>query len=132
LYNTDALIRLFGPIAKSMKDPARSLDAEESRPAIALTIAWMLTCMSTAAGVLVVMALRLLMLAFPAAGPGAHPLERTSGVLLFGALTTGLLCLLLTPLALIVRRTRPPRAVTFGAILIALAPLLLLVVLLLL
>jgi hypothetical protein len=107
-------------------------DAQESRPAVALTIAWMLTCMSTAAGVLVVLALRLLMLAFPAAAAGAHPLERTSGILLFVALTTGLMCLLLTPLALMVRRIAPPRAVTVGAILIALSPLLLLVVLLLL
>lgn len=102
-------------------------DEHESRAAVALTVAWMLTCLSTAAGVLVVLALELLMLTFPAAGGALHPLARMAGVFLFVALATGVLCLVFTPLAIKVRKIRPPRAVVFGALLIGLSPIVLLV-----
>ena len=104
-------------------------DANESRPAVALTVAWMLSCMSTAVGMLTVIGLRLLMLAFPVAGGGSDPLERISGVLLFVALITGLTCLAFTPLVYRVRRAPPPSPITFGAVLIGLAPIVLLVIL---
>jgi hypothetical protein len=112
-----------------MKNPERLPDQHESRAAVALTVAWMLTCMSTAAGMFVVLALRLLMIAFPVAQGGVHPLGRISGVLLFVALATGVLCLLLTPLVHRVRAAAPPRAITVGAVLIGFAPLVLLAVL---
>jgi hypothetical protein len=104
-------------------------DANESRAAVALTVAWMLTCMSTAAALFVVLALRLLMLAFPAAAGGAHPLQRTAGMFLFVALMTGVLCLILTPLVYRARMSPPPRAVTVGAVLIGIAPIVLMIVL---
>jgi hypothetical protein len=104
-------------------------DAQESRAAVALTVAWMLTCMSTAAAMLLVLALRLLMLAFPAAAGGVHPLQRMAGVFLFVAVLTGALCVALTPLVHRARRAAPPRAITTAAVLIGIAPLVLLAVL---
>src|SRR5262245_13540093 len=104
-------------------------DENESRGAVALTVAWMLTCLSTTAGMLVVVALRLLMLAFPVAAGGVHPLARIAGVFLFIALMTGILCLGFTPLVYRLRQQPPPRAITIGAVLIGLSPFLLLLVL---
>lgn len=89
----------------------------------------MLACMSTAMGMFVVGAFRLLMLAFPVATGAQHPFDRIASVLLFTALMTGVLCLALTPLVCRVRANRPPRSVTIGAVLIGLSPILLLVVL---
>ena len=112
-----------------MKNPERQPDEQESRAAVALTVAWMLTCMSTAVGMFVVLALRLLMIAFPVAAGGVHPLARIAGVLLFVALMTGVVCLVLIPLVHRVRSAAPPRAITVGAVLIGLSPMVLLVVL---
>ena len=112
-----------------MNSPGQQPDANESRPAVALTVAWMLSCMSTAVGMLTVLALRLLMLAFPVAAGGEHPLGRISGVLLFIALITGVVCLGFTPLVYRVRSAPPPSAITVGAIMIGLAPIVLLIVL---
>jgi hypothetical protein len=107
----------------------RQPDADESRAAVALTVAWMLSCMSTAVGMLTLLALRLLMLAFPAAAGGVHPLGRISGVLLFVALITGGTCLVFTPLVYRVRGVPPPQTITIGAVLIGLSPIVLLIVL---
>ncbi len=112
-----------------MKQGEPGPDELETRSAVALTVAWMLTCMSTAVGMFVVVAFRMLMLAFPVAAGAQHPFGRIAGVLLFVAIITGLVCLALTPLAYRVRATRPPRAVTIGAVLIGLSPIVLLVVL---
>jgi hypothetical protein len=112
-----------------MKPGQPQLDDRETRSAVALTVAWMLSCMSTAAGMFVVVAFRLLMLAFPVPVGAQHPFGRIASVLLFAALITGVLCLALTPLAHRVRATRPPRSVTMGAVLIGLSPIVLLVVL---
>jgi hypothetical protein len=77
----------------------------------------------------VALALWLVSLAFPFAGPRAHPLVVVAGMLLFVALATGLLCLLLTPLAYRVRNSAPPRAIGIAAVLIGLAPMVTLIVL---
>jgi hypothetical protein len=112
------------------KPPVRSdPDAGESRGAVALTVAWMLSCTSTAVAMLVVAGLWLLSFVFPFAGPRAHPLVVVAGMLLFVALATGLLCLLFTPLAYRVRQTAPPRTVAVVAVLIGLSPLITFVVL---
>lgn len=100
-----------------------SADQIESRGAVSLTIAWMLTCLSTAVAVLLVLGLHLLALAFPAQTTSAHPLEQMAGVFLFVALLTGLLCLLFTPLTLLSRRRPPPRSISAAAVLIGLSPL---------
>lgn len=112
-----------------MKRGESKLDEGESRSAVALTVVWMLTCMSTAAAMLVVVAFRLLILAFPVAAGLPHPFTRIASVLLFTAVVTGLLCLALTPLANTLRLRKPPRAITAGAILIGTSPMLLLAVL---
>jgi hypothetical protein len=104
-------------------------DQHESRAAVALMVAWMLACMSTAVAMLMVLALRLLMIAFPVAAGGVHPLARIAGVLLFVALMTGALCLGFTPLTHRIRHAPPPRAITIGAILIGLSPIVMLIVL---
>jgi hypothetical protein len=107
----------------------RQPDERESRAAVALTVAWMLTCMSTAAAMLVVLVLRLLMLAFPVAVDGIHPLHRMADVFLFLAIVTGALCLGLTGLTHRVRQASPPRPITIAAVLIGFAPILMLIVL---
>ena len=116
------------PLSLMKKGPSLP-DERETRAAVAVTVAWMLTCMSTAVGVFVVLAFRLLMLAFPVAEGARHPLGGMAGVLLFVAIITGLTCLALTPLVYRVRIARPPQAVTIGAVAIGVAPLVMLVVL---
>lgn len=127
LRASQAIYAIVGPFLppktrQRMQPRNPPIDEHESRAAVALTVAWMLMCLSTSVGVMVVLALELLMLAFPSPA-GRHPLTQMSGVLLFVATTTGLLCLIFTPLALKVRQVSPPRQIVIGAILIGLAPL---------
>ena len=89
---------------RDKRDRGLNLDAGESRAAVAMTVAWMLTCMSTAAGTAVALGLRIVML-------------------LAVAVFTGVLCLLFTPLTYRVRRTPPPRSIAIAAVQIGLAPL---------
>lgn len=121
----------FRPLsAKSSrrKLPIQLPDAGESRAAVAVTVVWMLTCMSTAVAMLVIAALWVLSYIFPFHGR-AHPLIVVATMLLFVAATTGVLCLGFTPLAYRVRLTAPPRAIAIAAVLIALSPLVTFVVL---
>ena len=108
-------------------DRGEVMDVGETRAAVAVTVAWMLTCMSTAAGLFVVIILRLLMATMPAAG-SRHPLANVAGMLLAVSSLTGVLCLLLTPVALRARQTQPPRPVVIAAVLIGLAPLIIIAV----
>src|SRR5438105_4791436 len=112
-----------------MKKLPRQFDEDEPRSAVAVTVVWMLTCMSTAVGCFVVLALRLLILALPVAAGPVHPLSQAADVLLFVAITTGVMCLALTPLIYRVRTIPPPRPVTIAAIAIGLAPIVLLTLL---
>jgi hypothetical protein len=105
------------------KDESLS-EADESRGAVALTVAWMLSCTSTAAAMLLVLALRLIMVILPVAGGVRRSLDNIAGTLLVAGAASGLLCLVLTPLAHRVRRTRPPAAITAVAIFIGLSPIL--------
>src|SRR5262245_25401112 len=109
-----------------MNERERQPDAYESREAVAVTVAWMLACTSTAVAMFVVLALRFLIIAFPVVAGAVHPLARISGVLLFVAIITGLVCVGLTPLAHRIRRIAPPRAITIGAVMIGLSPIALL------
>lgn len=88
---------------------------------MALTVAWMLSCLSTAVGLVVVAALWSIAWIAPTAGP-QHPLARIAAVLLAVAAITGLVCLLLTPIVLAVRQVRPPRAIVIAAVVIGLLP----------
>jgi hypothetical protein len=82
----------------------------------------MLSCLATAIGLAVVLALRLVMVAFPAQAGGTHPIAQMTGVMLFVTVATGVMCLVFTPLALRVRKTPPPRSVTVAAIVIGVLP----------
>jgi len=112
-----------------MKQRERQPDEHESRAAVALTIVWMLTCMSTAVGMFVVLLLRLLMLGFPVAAGGVHPLLRMADMFLFLALVTGVLCLAFTFVVHRIRETAPPRPITIAAVLIGFAPIIAILVL---
>jgi len=107
---------------RDKSDRGLNIEAGESRASVAMTVAWMLTCLSTAAGTAVALGLRIVMLQLPGAG-GRHPLANVAGMLLAVALLTGVLCLLFTPLTYRVRRTPPPRSIAIAAVLIGLAPL---------
>src|SRR5262249_39314025 len=112
-----------------MKLRDRQPDASESRPAVALTVAWMLSCMSTAVGMLTVLALHLLMLAFPVARGGQHTLAQDSRFLLLSALISGTGFVSFSPLFYRVLKTPPPSSITVAAVMIGVAPIVLLVVL---
>ena len=106
-----------------LRKPKGPIDAGESRAAVALTVAWMLTLMSTASAQLVATGFWLLMQAAPAQAGARHPLEQLSKVMMFVALATGALCLVFTVLAHRVRHNPPPRSITVTAVLVGLAPL---------
>src|SRR5262245_6336773 len=101
-----------------MEDPKQQSD-EPEQAIVALTVAWMLTCMSTAVALLVVLVLTLLMITFPAA---ADALSGIAAVFFFLSMVTGVLCLAFTFLVLRTRQMTPPRAIKFAAVLIGLAP----------
>jgi hypothetical protein len=111
-------------VAKKLKSKALAppLDADESRAAVALTVAWMLTLLSTAAAMMVAVAAWGLMLAFPPPEGQGHPLGLFPGTLTFVAAATGALCLVLTFFAARVRKSPAPVAITIAAVLIGAAP----------
>lgn len=109
--------------ARPSNSAERKPDAGESQASVAITVVWMLTCLSTAAALLVVFGLWLLARLFPPAADHAHPFTSIAAVLLLVAAATGVLCLLFTPLAARVRQTPAPRSITISAVLIGLAPL---------
>jgi hypothetical protein len=98
------------------------IDADESRAAVALTVAWMLTLLSTAAAMIVAASAWLLMLAFPVAAGQGHPLASLPGTLTFVAAATGILCLILTYFVHRVRKSPAPRTITIAAVLIGAVP----------
>jgi hypothetical protein len=98
------------------------IDANESRAAVALTVAWMLTLLSTAAAMIVAVLAWSLMLAFPVAAGQGHPLASLPGTLTFVSAATGILCLILTYFVNRVRKSPAPRAITIAAVLIGAVP----------
>lgn len=117
--------------AKKPKKRAAPLpiDADESRAAVALTVAWMLTLLSTAAAMIVATSAWALMLAFPPPAGQGHPLESLPGTLTFVAAATGVLCLILTVAANRARKSPAPRAITIAAALIGTVPLVIIAIL---
>src|SRR4029453_15552378 len=118
-------IASFG-LAKSKKKPPAAItvpDAHESRGAVAVTVVWMLLALSCLAAQLVALATWLVARAagIPAGRPNA--LLLVPSTLMLVAVLTGVLLVVMTPLAYRVRKSRPPLAVTVAAIVIAVAPL---------
>jgi hypothetical protein len=97
-------------------------DADESRGAVATTVAWMLLTLSCAAAQVVAFAMWLVarQVQVPVDRPNA--LYLIPSTLMIVAVISGLLVLTLTPITYYVRKARPPRAVTIVAVLIALLP----------
>jgi hypothetical protein len=96
--------------------------AQESRAAVAITVVWMLACLSTLAGVAVVLGLVGWMRFFPAAAGQRHPLAPVAGTLLMVALVTGVVNLLLLPISQRVRRVPPPRAIVVLSVMSGILP----------
>jgi len=99
---------------------------QESRAAEAVTVFWMLTMMATLGAELVSLVSYALIaqLDDPATLPPA--LRMLPGVLQMTALVTGVLCLLLTPVAYKLRRVPPPGGVLVIAVAIGAFPLIML------
>lgn len=95
---------------------------QETRAAVAVTVVWMLACLSTAAALLVGLGLIGLMRLFPAAPGGVHPLARVAGTLLMASLITGIVNLALGPVALRLRHAPPPRAILIMSLVVGVAP----------
>lgn len=113
-------------LTKSKPKPTASLptpDSRESRGAVAITVVWMLLALSCLAAQVVALATWLV--ARAAGVPDGRPnaLLLVPQTLTLVAVLTGLLILIVTPIAYRVRRTRPPIAVTIAAVVIAIAPL---------
>lgn len=106
----------------SLPPKPRPVDEGESRAAVALTVGWMLTLMSTTVALAMALVIGIALLAFPVPAGAPQPLGFLPGLLLFVAAGTGLLCLILTPLIHRVRRAPPPRVITIAAALIGTAP----------
>ncbi len=100
-----------------------SPDAHESRGAVVVTVVWMLLALSCLAAQVVALATWLVARAagIPAGRPNA--LLLIPSTLMIVALLTGVLLLLMTPLAYRVRKSRPPLAITIAALAVAVAPL---------
>jgi vacuolar-type H+-ATPase subunit I/STV1 len=97
-------------------------DANETRGAVAITVAWMLLTLSCAAAQVVAFAMWLVarQVQVPVDRPNA--LFLIPSTLMIVAVISGLLVLALSPITYYVRKARPPRAVTIVAVLIALLP----------
>ncbi len=112
--------------SKKPTPPAKAADtlpdADESRGAVATTVAWMLLTLSCAAAQVVAFAMWLVarQVQVPVDRPNA--LYLIPSTLMIVAVVSGLLVLTLTPITYYVRKARPPRAVTIVAVLIALLP----------
>jgi hypothetical protein len=104
-------------------------DAGESRAAVATTVAWMLLTLSCAAAQVVAAGIMVVAQSAVVLPDRPNALTLVASTLLFVALLTGLLVLLLTPLVYRVRKTRPPPKITILAVIIAATPVLLLLAL---
>jgi hypothetical protein len=100
---------------------ARPLDAGESRAAIGLTVAWMLSLLATLVAILGTVVAKLLVqgLEVPPDKFGVPAL--LPGLLQFTGIVTGTLCLLLTAVCYYVRKQAPPTAVMIFAVVAGLA-----------
>lgn len=105
---------------KTRRKRQPALPTGEDRRAEAVTVAWMLTTLSTFVAEAGAIVFRLLQLS---GGEVASPeLGMLSQLLLFIALVTGVFCLVLTAATHRLRRVAPPREIMVFATLVGLAP----------
>ena len=100
---------------KSPRAPQLTADGE-SRPAIALTVAWMLTLLVTLVAELIALPCVIYVRLFPPQPGPALSAAHVADVFLFLSLVTGLICAGLVPLIYRVRISPPPQAITIAAI----------------
>jgi hypothetical protein len=106
-------------VSKRTKKRRKTTRVEPSRPIEVLTIGWMLTVVTTLVCELAFVLVRSMN------RTGQPSLSMLAGLLLFAALVSGLVVLVMTPVVLRGRRQPPPRAVTIVSLVIAAAPLVL-------
>jgi hypothetical protein len=98
---------------------------QEERRAEAATVAWMLTTLTTAAGLVCCGGATLLVWRFETPPTS---LAMLPGLLMLMSTVAGLVVLILTPVVLRLRNAQPPKSITVGAVLIGAAPIVLLAV----
>jgi uncharacterized membrane protein len=125
-----------GPVANKQRRRRRATcpgsdaaAAPEERRSVAITVVWMLATLATVGAVAGSALVYSLTTALRPADPGL--LQIVPGLLLLVGCCTGTLTLAVTPLVYRFRSDPPPRAIAVGAVLIAVAPWLVLGVLLL-
>jgi hypothetical protein len=103
--------------------PKRQAKANrEDRVSLAVTVAWMLVLLCTVGAELAALACYAVVQWAPAPPGRIHPLRPAAGVLLLAAVVTGLLCLVLTPLAHRLLRDKPPALIVAAAVVAGLIP----------
>lgn len=99
----------------------RSVEGEDRR-SLAVTVAWTTSALATVAALLFTGLAWLLRSAFQPPAGEPNSFEILPGLLLFTALATGSLALLLTPVVYRLRVVGPPKAITIGVLLVAALP----------
>ena len=123
--SSSASILSFDPKAqmptkrKNRKNRRIKQPSSDTRPAEALTVGWMLSVMTTLGCELGVVTARVV----HAAWPDLERIVVLGELLLFAAVVSGLLSLLLAAIVFRVRQVAPPRGITAFALIVAVAPL---------
>jgi hypothetical protein len=111
-----------GKAKSKQPDPGTPIDPAESRPAVAMTVAWMLTTLSCGAAQAVALVMWLVARNAGIAEDQPNALYMIPQTLLLVAFVAGVVALLLTPLVHRLRRSRPPISITIAALLIGVLP----------
>ncbi len=101
---------------------AESVEGQESRGAVAVTVAWMLTLMATVLSVVGTLFTHLLASWVQPEGDEPNLLLALSGLLLFTGIVSATICLALTVAANRLRRRAPPWTITIFACAACLIP----------
>ncbi len=89
---------------------------------MAVTVAWMMSTLATAAALALAAAAYVLTRSLSNDAGRPNPMAALPGLLLFIALVTGILTVVLIPIVYRVRPTPPPSMVTIGSACIAVSP----------
>jgi hypothetical protein len=104
---------------KNRKNPRIQQPSTDTRAGEALTVGWMLSVMTTVACEVGVVTARVV----HAVGPEFERVVVLGELLLFAAVVSGLVSLLLAAMVFRVRQVAPPNGVTAFALIVAVAPL---------
>ena len=107
---------------KQRKKERQVVSKNEDRRSIAITVGWMLSFLATALAELVAIAVQGFTVFFQA----SDTIRLLADWLLFTAVVSGIVTLLLTPVTLQVREVRPPQLIITLAVVVGASPLLVL------